>query len=365
MVFVHAMQRRRRQGRWALVGAVLLSLVLTAPASGSYLQQATLKTNDEVGHSGLGSAVALSADGKTALVGGPQDNQGIGAVWVFVRKGSAWTEQAKLTATGEIGNGRFGTSVALSGDGNTALIGGPADNGGLGAAWVFTRSGTKWMQRGNKLTGRGENPPSETQVREPPQAHEPLGGSLDCVQGQGRFGESVALSSQGKTALIGGPGDSECDGAAWVFARSGESLIQQGEKLTGAEEENFREFHQGEEGTIGREHIGARFGASVALSSDGNTALIGGPRAWPTAFNSAEVEFTIGSAWVLTRSGSTWTQERKENEEPFAGEFGESVALSGDGNTALVGQPGNKGFGEEGAAWVFARSAATTPQFRT
>ena len=54
-------------------------------------------------------------------------------------------------------NGEFGYSVALSADGNTALIGGPGDNGGAGAAWVFTRSGSAWAQQGAKLTGAGES----------------------------------------------------------------------------------------------------------------------------------------------------------------------------------------------------------------
>ena len=77
--------------------------------------------------------MALSADGNTALIGGYGDDGGKGAAWVFTRSGSAWTQQgAKLTGSGETGNGQFGTSVALSADGNTALIGGPGDNGARG-----------------------------------------------------------------------------------------------------------------------------------------------------------------------------------------------------------------------------------------
>jgi hypothetical protein len=70
--------------------------------------------------------VALSSDGNTALIGGSE-------AWVFTRSGSTWTEQAKLTG-GESGEGDFGSGVALSSDGNTALIGGPYDNGRAGAA---------------------------------------------------------------------------------------------------------------------------------------------------------------------------------------------------------------------------------------
>ena len=76
---------------------------------------------------------------------------------MFTRSGSTWTQQgAKLTGRGEVGEGQFGFSVALSANGNTALIGGPNDNANAGAAWVFTHSGTTWTQLGSKLTGGGE-----------------------------------------------------------------------------------------------------------------------------------------------------------------------------------------------------------------
>ena len=64
--------------------------------------------------------MALSADGDTALIGGPAADEEDGAAWVFTRSGSTWTQQQKLT-----GAEHFGFSVALSGDGDTALVGGP------------------------------------------------------------------------------------------------------------------------------------------------------------------------------------------------------------------------------------------------
>ncbi len=115
--------------------------------------------------------MALSADGSTALIGAPADSGGIGAAFLFTRSGSAWTQQgAKLTAKNETGRGSFGTSVALSADGSTALVGAPADGGGIGAAFLFTRSGSTFTQQGGKLTGKEQ-------------------------VGKGSFGESVALSA--------------------------------------------------------------------------------------------------------------------------------------------------------------------------
>ena len=115
---------------------------VSQPASAQFTQQGPKL----VGLGGVGVtdqelSVALSVDGSTAIVGAPGDNSNVGAAWVFVRNGSTWTQQTKLVGTGGIGTSRQGTSVALSADGNTAIVGGVNDNAGAGAAWVFTRSG--------------------------------------------------------------------------------------------------------------------------------------------------------------------------------------------------------------------------------
>jgi hypothetical protein len=112
------------------------------PASAQFIQQgAKLVGNNAVGTTLIeqGASVALSADGNTALVGAPYDNWdgsgnlsgGVGAAWVYTRSGGVWTQQAKLIGTGYSGGtpGQ-GWSVALSSDGNTALVGGSGDNGG-------------------------------------------------------------------------------------------------------------------------------------------------------------------------------------------------------------------------------------------
>ena len=109
-----------------------------------------------------------------------------------------WVQQGeKLTGAGERGEeGGFGYSVAINSTGEYALIGGEADNGRIGAAWVFLRTGTTWAQQGPKLTGKEE-------------------------AGAGEFGASVSISEKGEYALIGAPGDDERVGASWVFLRSG------------------------------------------------------------------------------------------------------------------------------------------------
>jgi hypothetical protein len=278
---------------------------------------------DHIGEGEFGASVALSADGDTALIGAPRDNYYDGAVWVFTRSGSTWTQQGeKLTGTGEIGKGELGTSVVLSADGNTALIGGPANNSGVGAVWVFTRSGPTWTQQGEKLVGDCTSSC----------ANEGTGET-----GEGKFGTSVALSEDGDTAMIGGWDDDNSKGAAWVFTRSGSTWTQQGEKLVGDCTSSCANEGTGETGE-------GRFGVSVALSADGNTALISG----------LDDNSTRGAVWLFTRSGSTWTEQGEKltgGGEAGEGEFGTNVALSADGGTALIG--GWRDNGGRGAAWVF------------
>ncbi len=272
---------------------------------------------EEPGECG-GRSVALSADGTTALVGGPAADANSGAVWVFTRSGSEWTQSAELTGGGEeSAEGRFGQTLALSGNGDTALIGGPKGLNQRGAAWVFTRSGSKWEQQGPILTGGAEE------------------------SREGRFGSSVALSADASTALIGartdGVGTEDgLTGSAWVFTRSGSTWQQQGQKLTGGAAED------GE----------GQFGSSVALSAFGNTALIGARRD----------DGGIGAAWVFTRSGTSWPAgtELTGAGELGDGEFGYSVALSADAEVALIGA--RLDAGDVGAAWLFTRSGTSWEQ---
>ena len=203
--------------------------------------------------------MSLSADGNTAIIGGPGDNNYAGAAWVWTRSGGVWTQQGpKLIGSGAVVNpvsqGPYqGQSVALSADGNTAIIGGNGDNNGLpggviGAAWVWTRSGGVWTQQGTKLAGPG-------------------GGSQ---------GSSVSLSPDGNRAIVGGEVSQGVAGA-WVWMRSGSIWTQQGIRLVGSDSVR-----------------GSTPSVSVSLSADGNTIIVGGGTDQPN-----------GAAWVFAATAPT------------------------------------------------------------
>jgi hypothetical protein len=233
-----------------------------------------------------------------------------------------------------VARGELGYSVALSSDGNTALVGAPNDADFTGAAWVFARVGGEWVEQGPKLTA-GETEHGEACTVESEE-------SEGCA-----FGRSVALSGDGNTALIGSPRQAEpcpgepasmCpnQGAVWVFTRSGGAWTRTG-SLTGGPEEV----------------IAGRFGRSVAISADGSTAIVGAPAD----------RVGRGSAWMFTRSGLSWSHLGPRIEgagEIGEGHFGGAVALSGDGTAAIVGAPGNAGY--LGGAWMLSRSGATVAE---
>jgi hypothetical protein len=286
--------------------------VFTRSAGGWTQQGNKLLGSGAIGRAVQGFSVALSADGNTAIVGGHDDNGSAGAAWVYTRSGGVWAQQRdKLVGSGAVGEAFQGHAVALAADGNTAIVGGPADDDGTGAAWVFTRSGGVWTQEGGKLVGTG-------------------------VVGDAFLGNSVALSADGNTAVVSGPGDNGGAGAVWVYTRSGGIWTEQSGKL------------------VGTGAVGSAIQGAAALSADGNTLIVGG------FFDNGE----IGAAWVFTRSGGVWSQQG--NKLIGGGAAGNpvhqgfSVALSADGNAAIVSGPeDNDG---TGAAWVFCRSGGMWTQ---
>lgn len=254
--------------------------------------------------------VAFSGDGKTIIVGAPRDNNSLGAAWIFTQTASGWQQQAKLVDENAVaslpdpcngvpipasttpGTPQLGGAVALSYDGNTALIGASTDKM-VGAAWIFKRTGNAWG-KGQRLVPtvtQGVKVCVDTTANVScsllPNIKQPTYGS---------FGLSVALSSDGHTALVGAKGDTP-------FVTT----------------------------------------TTTTTTKNGNTNC---------AFRGS-----VGAAWIFSDTSGSWVDVARlapTDTTPQVDTFGYSVALSGDGNTALIGGPSANANG--GAVWFYGLS---------
>lgn len=316
-----------RNGTTALVGAkhdedpngsYAGAAYVFTKSSGSWSQQQRLSASSGDTWDTFGASVALNANGDTALVGAPADDvaneSDAGSAYVFGRSGGNWNQQTRLTATNGDYNDWFGGSVALDGNGDTALVGAYRDepNGNwAGSAYVFTRSGGSWSQQ-TKLTATN-------------------GDDRDV------FGYSVALNRSGDIALLGAPLDEDPNGnkagSAYVFARSGGTWTRQAKLTPNAGDANDK------------------FGGAVALDEDGDVALVGAHQDEDP--NGPEA----GATYVFTRSGVNWSQQAKLDAPDGDDEdgFGSSVGLDWTGCTALVGASGDEdpNGADAGSAYVF------------
>ena len=298
---------------------------------------ATLTNSAGKSGDGLGGAAALSHDGTTALIGAPGVNNSAGAGYVFhVSSEESWSSSSTPTATLTNGSGAsgdgLGNAVALSSDGTTALIGADGVGDKTGAAYIFHASAEgSWAS---------SSTPTATLT------------NSSGVSGDG-LGSAVALSSDGTTALIGAPGVNSSAGAAYVFDASGEGSWSTSPTPTATL-------------TNSAGKSGDQLGDAVALSDDGTTALIGAPGAqglW--AFNAYVGPVDWGAAYVFqAASEGSWSTTSTPTATLTNGSgavfdgLGGAVALSSDGTIALIGDPS---FGNDfpvGAAQIFSASSS-------
>ena len=321
-----------------------------------WVQQAYVKASNPRSSAEFGHAVTLSADGNTMVVSAfwePSNAKGIngdqkdesipqaGAVYVFTRRGTTWTQQAYIKAsnTGEAGTAdafgdgdQFGFSIALSGDGNTLAVGAltedsaatgingnQADNSAqsAGAVYVFTRTGTTWSQ--------------QAYVKSAQMDAGDLFGYAVALTVDGNILAVGAFDEDGSARTINGPTDNRANGsgAAYVFTRTGTTWAQQAYiKPSNGEAQDS-------------------FGVAVALNDDGTTLLVGsldedcdatGVNAAPCD-NDQKEDVSMGAAYVFVRSDTTWSQQAfmKASNTGFNDWFGSKIALNGDGNIAVIG----------------------------
>ena len=278
--------------------------------NGNWVEGQRIDAPESTALQGFGKTLAISGD--TLAVGTPNKtvgaNQNQGAVYVFVRNGSTWNFQQKLTASDGAAQDFFAQSLAISGD--TIISGAPsADVSGdinRGAAYVFTRSGTTWTQQPRLLASNGNANDS--------------------------FGFSVAL--EGDAAVISAPfkevGEDFTAGTAYAFARLG---------LNFTEAQILSESNSG----------GSQFARSVAISGD--RIVVGQPGYRDLATDS----FNAGAVYVYQRSGANWTKRGRllAFDVQSSSDVGESVWISG--NLIIAGATGKElyGLSNVGAAYIF------------
>ncbi len=305
----------------------------------------------------FGFSIALSGDGNTLAVSAISEDSrasnintndfqnddsaaSSGAVYVFTRSGTTWSQQAYVKASNSEAGDLFGYDVGLSGDGNTLAVAaydedgsGKTPNvipdnqrGGSGAIYVFERTGNTWRQTGY------------------------LKGSRS--QGGDSVGTSMALSYDGST-IAAGAGDENCmapgvnptgcdaeqmpedfgttftTGAVYVWARNGNGWAEQA--FLKSSNPNLFDW----------------FGGRVTVSGDGNTVAVAAQNEDGSThgFNGYEYDNAAedsGAVYVFTRTDGAWTQRayvKSSNGEDFD-EFGTSLALNGDGTLLAVGARG-------------------------
>jgi hypothetical protein len=299
------------------------------------------------------------------------DSANSGAVYVFVRDASAWSQQAYIKPSNPGNSDQFGNFVDLSGDGNVLAVGSPGESSsttgvdstpnddalGTGAVYVFARSDNTWDEQAYIKASNSDD--------------------LDF------FGASLALSSNGRTLAVGARGEDSSlgginsfptnnasnSGAVYVF--SYRFVLSEG-ALAWREQAYIKASNTG---------ASDRFGQTLALSLDGSTLAVGAPEedsssntVNSTPNNDAS---NTGAAYVFTRNSTfTWSQEAyiKAANSGDDDQFGSSLALSNDGNTLAIGAsqedsaisgvnnlPNDNG-NSTGAVYVFTRDSSTWNQ---
>jgi hypothetical protein len=323
----------------------------------AYLQASNIEASDHFGCGGslpghTGNAVAISRDGATVAVGAPhesggargingnqQDNStyGAGAVYVFMRRGGALTQQAYIKASNPGRNDMFGLSVALSRDGSTLVVAAPWESSAstgvngredddslpqAGAVYVFTRAGETWSQQAYlKASNTGRK------------------GEGDDIEGD-QFGYSIAISGDGNTIAVGaisedsaakgvngtqGDDSASSAGAVYLFTRGNGTWTQQAYLKSGNNE------------------AGDLFGYVVSLDEHGNALAVAaydedgsGRSVNPPDDNGIPGS---GAIYAFERTNNVWRQTAylKGSRSQRNDALGYTVAISADGNTIAAG----------------------------
>jgi N-acetylglucosamine kinase-like BadF-type ATPase len=296
-----------------MIRTVLISICIICSATSAktpVYEDSKLLASDGSSNDRFGDSVSISSDGLTAIVGALWDNDNgsfSGSAYIYSLVGGVW-EETKLLASDGASDDDFGKSVSISSDGTTAIVGAyhDDDNGtSSGSAYIYRLVKGVWQ---------------ETKLH-----------ASDGANGD-RFGYSVSISGDGTTALVGAYGDADNgynSGSAYVY-RLAKGVWEETKLLAsdGARDDDF--------------------GKSVSISGDGTTALVG------AAFDE-DNGASSGSMYIYSLVGSAWEETKLIASDGASGDhFGDSVSISGDGTTALVGAWGDNDNGSfSGSAYIY------------
>lgn len=264
-----------------------------------------------------GSAIAISDSGNTLVVGARGDDgtdgsfdeysgssgtsyTDIGHVRVHDWNGSSW-QQRGADIDGENTGDMSGNAVAVNGDGNTIAIGAINNDGNgqdSGHVRVYQWSGSAWTQVGSDIDGEANNDNS---------------------------GVSISLSTDGRTLAVGADNNDGANGSdsghVRVYDLSGSQWVQRGVDIDGESASDYS-------------------GVSVDLSGDGKSLVVGAKDNDGNGSNA-------GHARVFDWSGSRWEQRGSDIDGESSGDqSGSSATISNDGQTVVLGAPGNDGAGD-------------------
>jgi hypothetical protein len=246
----------------------------------SWTQQAKLAPTGGGTDERFGIAASLSGD--RIAVGADRASLGAGAVYVFARSGTSWSQEARLVASDAAPHDAFGTSVAL--DGDTLIAGAPVKRRGTagsyanGAAYVFTRGGGGWAQQAKLADAAGAN------------------GEM--------FGFSVDLA--GTRAVVGVPFAAGDQGSAWVYAGSGSAWTQEAElsAANGAAGDQFGwSVALGDDAVF----VGAPFAGTLTGAACGGSYMFDAAALAQTETGVIEAPLLDDlSGWSIAASGARW-----------------------------------------------------------
>jgi hypothetical protein len=351
-------------------------------------QSAELTPSNPQADEQFGQTVAISGDGQTLVAAAPgaagTSGSDQGAAYVFSDTSGTWTQIAELTVPG---TAELGTSLAISADASTIVLGSPTSNNDNGEAFVFTKSGSTYVQT-QELTEAATSAPAATSAKVPTRAGSAVSaarkpkpapaptpapsvpaflGDNTAISADGStiaFGEpnvgvtdvftkaagattwtqtaqlhgggdSVAVSSKGTIVAAGQTGINNLNGAVFVFTESGGTFTEASEVLPPANT------------TIAADAAGS----NVGMSADGSIIAFGAPTA--TAGSALE----SGEVFVATESSTgTWALSGTDNEpnpvsDDDLGGGDQSVAVAGNGSAIVAGARAANG--QTGQAIVF------------